>query len=239
MIAKLTAKKMKLLIPAYGDKLLSAAVKMAPICGPKMAVVLNPQSGPGSRYMASIFSAKTELEKHGAEVWFYIDNWAGPNFSPFIDARNRLLEATSPRVKLAAEMVRERQLYEMLYGRPLGYFIDDTTTHEDAVNKTLVFAGTKRIWNPGNPDDAHWFDFPGDAVVIWEDAKLLDRKDGLKGNPLHDARPGVMALNESHWADAMAKARAVGATYFFASDVAGDPYSRPPRYLEAMMKALP
>lgn len=232
---------MKLLIPAYDASLVSTCLRaVRGGFGPKLAVILNPDSGPGARRDAATAEALRTLRAAGAEVWLYIDAVAGKDFSKVLDAKGGMSIPKEPRSKTGTEILREVSRYLSFYGNqptPTGWFMDDSTTaaHRQTVRGVL---GTSRVvWNPGNPTDAKVFDIsPTSPVVVWEAAGLLDEQDPI--NPLTKAPAAVLALNEPRWQPALQRARQAGAAYFFATDVAGNPWSRAPSYWAAMLKAV-
>lgn len=237
---------MKLLVPAYDYQLLKSAVSLAPKLKGKLAVVINPNSGPGARRDPVIATALQLLRKDGAEVWFYLDCVAGPNFSAVMDKEGKFKTPGAMRAKTEWELEREVRQYEKLYCSdakgalawvPAGWFMDDTTT------KAHISAGSgacppmaKQLWNPGNANDAIWMDFSGDVVCYFEDELFAEHAP--KQNPLKRARGAVLSLKDDHWKLSLEVAVKQRAAYFFATDVTGNPWAKAPSYFNDLAAAV-
>lgn len=228
---------MKLLCPAYFDTFLKACLIAAENGhGHKLAVILNPDSGPGKTKNVFLASAKEKLQAAGAEVWAYVDAVAGKGYSAVVDAQGRWSTPDKPRAKTSEELGREKARHELFYHEFTGFFIDDATTNEHLGASRNAFKDRSLFWNPGNPGDARKFDLVGHRVCVWESENYAKRYSGL---PCVRAKAAVLSLQDTDWKSSLQTAKSRGVDYFLATDVKGDPWRAAPSFFPALVTSLP
>lgn len=237
------ARRMKLLLPAYGNAMQIFAQQAAREFASGVAVIINPDSGPGE--LADLAGASRSLYMNlhnmGAETWLYIDAITGPQYSPFIDAGGKLITPKTPRTKTETELKRELARYTQgNFTDATGIFVDDTTTeaHRDLITK--AFTRRALMPNPGNWQDAQRFrNLPETTgLVIFEASAKWTPPPLPKGQ---SPEPGlaVLCLNcrPADWRAQMEAAAKWGASYFYATDKKA-PWDNPASYASDLAKAV-